>query len=123
MKILIVDDDALITELLESQLTDWGYEPIVFTKSVDALTALARPDAPRLAILDWEMPLIDGPTICRSIRRNNGDHTYIILLTGNSSREHVIQALQAGANDYMIKPFEPEDLKTRIETGVQAIKP
>ena len=121
MKILVVDDDSLITDLLETLLTDWGHEPVVFNKGVDALAALAQDDTPRLVILDWNMPLVDGLNICQSIRRKSGDYIYIILLTSNGSRQHVRQALQAGANNYLVKPFEPDDLKARIEAGVRAI--
>ncbi len=122
MKILVVDDDSITTELLESQLTSWGYEVVAFTKSVDALTALVQAEAPRLAILDWNMPIIDGPSICRSVRAKNGDHTYFILLTSNGGKQHVLKGLQAGANDYIVKPFEPDDLKMRVEAGVRTIE-
>jgi DNA-binding response OmpR family regulator len=122
MKILVVDDDSLITDLLECQLAEWGHEPVAFNKSVDALSTLSRDDAPRLAILDWEMPLISGPLICQKIRQKSGDRIYFILLTGNGGKGHVIEALRAGANDYIVKPFDPEDLKARIDAAVQVIE-
>lgn len=121
MKILILDDDSLITDLLEDLLTEWGYEPIVFNKSAEALAVLARDGAPQLAILDWNMPLLNGLHICQTIRRMSGDRTSIIMLTSNSGSQHVIKALAAGANNYIVKPFEPEDLKARIEACVQEI--
>lgn len=83
---------------------------------------MARDDAPQLVVLDWNMPFVDGLSICQSIRRREGNCTYIILLTGNVSKQHVLKALEAGANDYVGKPFNPNDLKARIEAGVRAIE-
>jgi DNA-binding response OmpR family regulator len=121
MKILVVDDDAIITTLLENQLSEWGYEPMAYTKSLEALSVLTSDDAPKVAIIDWEMPIIDGLNICKSSRRIKGAHTYFIILTGNGSKQNVFEALQAGANDYVVKPFEPDDLKSRVETAVNAV--
>ncbi len=112
----------MLTDLLESLLTSWGHEPVVFNKSIEALTAMARDDAPQLALLDWNMPFVDGLGICQSIRRREGNCTYIILLTGNVSKQHVLKALAAGANDYVVKPFRPDHLRARIDAGVQAIE-
>lgn len=121
MKILVLDDDSLITDLLDGLLTEWGHEPIVFNKSAEALATLARDDAPQLVILDWNMPMLNGLHICQTIRKISGDRTSIIMLTSNSGGQHVIKALAAGANNYIVKPFEPEDLKARIESCVHEI--
>jgi len=121
VKILVLDDDSLITDLLEGLLTEWGYEPIVFNKSSEALSTLAGDDAPRMVILDWNMPMLNGLHICQTIRKLSGDRTNIIMLTSNSGGQHVIKALAAGANNYIVKPFEPEDLKARIESGLHEI--
>ena len=121
MKILVLDDDSMITDLLEGLLIEWGHEPIVFNKSAEALATLARDDAPQLVILDWNMPMLSGLHICQTIRKISGDRTNIIMLTSNSGGQHVIKALAAGANNYIVKPFEPEDLKARIESSIHEI--
>jgi DNA-binding response OmpR family regulator len=122
LRILVVDDDSMITDLLEGLLTDWGHEPVVFNRSPEALAALTRQDAPQLVVLDWNMPFIDGLSISQSIRRREDKYTYVIILTGNSQKQHVLQALQSGVNDYIVKPFSPDDLKARIEAGVRAVE-
>jgi DNA-binding response OmpR family regulator len=121
VKILVLDDDSLITDLLEGLLTEWGHEPLVFNKSTEALATLARDGAPQLVILDWNMPMLNGLHICQTIRKISGDRTSIIMLTSNSGGQHVIKALAAGANNYIVKPFEPEDLKARIESSIHEI--
>jgi DNA-binding response OmpR family regulator len=122
MKILVVDDDSIITDMLESLLTDWGYEPLVFNRGIDAQAALIQDNTIRLAILDWNLPIVSGLHICQSIRKKSGEKVYVIMLTSNGSIQHVRQALEAGVNNYIVKPFEPNDLKTRIEAGVRAIE-
>ncbi|MEX0979427.1 MAG: diguanylate cyclase [Pirellulales bacterium] len=118
MRVLIADDEAVSRRLLASLLNRWGYEVIVANDGVEASTALLSPDAPKLAILDWLMPGIDGVQLCRDIRRNKPEpYTYIIMLTGKRNKGDVINGLDAGADDYVVKPFDPEELKVRLRTG------
>lgn len=122
-KILIADDDALSRKILESTLKAWGYEVIVAESGSEALAILEGEDRPNLAVLDWVMPGIDGIEICRRIREKNmPGYVYIILLTARCSREDVIRGLESGADDYMVKPFYPEELKYRLKIGERIIK-
>ena len=118
MRVLIADDEAVSRRLLESLLNRWGYQVIVAKDGLEASTALLSPDAPKLAILDWLMPGIEGVQLCRDIRRNKPEpYTYIIMLTGKRSKTDVISGLDAGADDYVVKPFDPAELKVRLRTG------
>jgi diguanylate cyclase (GGDEF)-like protein len=118
MRVLIADDETVSRRLLESLLTRWGYDPMIASDGVEASAALLSPDAPKLAILDWLMPGIDGVQLCRDIRRNKPEpYTYIIMLTGKRDKDDVISGLDAGADDYVIKPFDPAELKVRLRTG------
>ena len=118
MKVLIAEDDAVSRRLLESSLTRWGYEVVVASDGLEASRLLLVPDAPKLAVLDWLMPGIDGAQLCEDIRRQKPEpYTYIIMLTSKQSKEDVIRGLEAGADDYVCKPFDPSELKVRLRTG------
>jgi two-component system cell cycle response regulator len=118
MKVLIADDDPISRRLLESSLTRWGYDVQTANDGYEAFAALLHPEAPKLAVLDWQMPGMDGPEICRQIRQRESDpYTYIILLTGKRTQEDVVEGLDAGADDYVVKPFDPAELKVRLRTG------
>jgi diguanylate cyclase (GGDEF)-like protein len=118
MKVLIADDEVVSQKLLESTLRRWGYEVATARDGFEAAHVLQEPDAPKLAILDWLMPGIDGVQLCREIRRRQTEpYTYILLLTGKNSKHDVIEGLDAGADDYMIKPYDPQELQVRLRTG------
>ncbi len=118
MKVLIAEDDVVSRRLLESSLTRWGYEVVVASDGLEASRLLLVPDAPKLAVLDWLMPGIDGAQLCEDIRRQKPEpYTYIIMLTSKQSKEDVIRGLEAGADDYVCKPFDPSELKVRLRTG------
>ena len=118
MKILLADDEPVSRRLLEAALTDWGYEVAVANDGVEARQLLQGDDPPRLAILDWVMPGIDGVQVCREVREQAREpYVYIILLTCRDSKEDLIQGLEAGADDYVTKPFDPHELKVRLRTG------
>jgi len=118
MKVLIAEDDAVSRRLLESSLTRWGYDVVVASDGIEASRLLLVPDAPKLAVLDWLMPGIDGAQLCEDIRRQKPEpYTYIIMLTSKQSKEDVIRGLEAGADDYVCKPFDPSELKVRLRTG------
>ena len=118
MKILIADDDGVSRRLLERTLAHAGYEVTSVKDGRKAVETLSETDGPRLALLDWMMPEIDGPGVCREIRKSR-DHNYVymILLTSRESKEDVVAGLQSGADDYLIKPFVAEELKARLRTG------
>ena len=123
MKILIADDDALSRRLLEKTLVRAGYEVMPVADGRQAVESLARPDAPRLALLDWMMPEIDGPGVCRGIRkRRDQSYVYMVLLTSRESKEDVVAGLESGADDYLIKPFVADELKARLRTGERILR-
>jgi len=118
VKILIADDDALSRRLLERTLLRAGYEVVSAVNGREAVENLIGPDTPRLALLDWMMPELDGPGVCRETRnRRDQSYVYMILLTSRESKEDVVAGLESGADDYLIKPFNADELKARLRTG------
>jgi two-component system, cell cycle response regulator len=118
MKILIAEDERIAARQLEAVLTTWGYQVVVATNGIAAWEALQDDDAPRLAILDWMMPGKDGVELCREIRALRQEpYTYIVLLTEKSSRQDIIEGLNAGADDYLAKPFDAKELEARLRAG------
>ena len=123
MKILVAEDDTDSRLLLERLLTRWGYEVVSCHDGLAAWRALGKPGAPRLAILDWMMPGMDGPEICRRLRRRTWDHyVYVLLLTAKGGAEDIVGGLDAGADDYLAKPFDPHELRARLRTGRRIIE-
>ena len=123
MRILIAEDDRVSRRLLESHLLKWGHEVVVVEDGGQALAALQRDDAPELAILDWMMPGMDGVEICRRIRAGGYSRPlHIILLTARISREDLVEGLEAGADDYVTKPFDPPELRARVRVGMRIIE-
>lgn len=122
MKALVADDEAVSRHLLESSLRRWGYDPVVARDGIEASQILLSPDAPKLAVLDWLMPGIDGAQLCQEIRRKKPEpYTYIIMLTSKRDHADVVTGLEAGADDYVMKPFEPAELKVRLRTGKRIV--
>jgi len=122
MKILIAEDDPISRRILEATLVKWGYDVSVTLDGEQAWNVLQRKDAPSLAILDIMMPGIDGLEICRRVRQSpSSSPPYIILLTAMSDKEDVVKGIQAGANDYLSKPFHREELRVRVGVGVQML--
>jgi DNA-binding response OmpR family regulator len=119
-RILVAEDDAVSRELICTRLEKWGYEVIATQNGTEAMTALRKKDAPTLAILDWMMPGMDGLEICRRVREVDRV-LYIILLTARSSKENVVEGLGAGADDYLIKPFDKDELQARILVGLRVM--
>ncbi len=123
MRILIADDSVVSRHLLESTLLKWGYDVVVACDGNEALSELQKEDGPSLAILDWVMPGLTGPEVCRSIRqRGREPYTYIVLLTSKSLKEDLIEGLESGADDYLTKPFDQHELKVRIRAGSRIIE-
>jgi CheY-like chemotaxis protein len=118
MKILIAEDDAVSRCVLEATLKKSGHEVVVTGDGAAAWEALCRPDAPRLAVLDWMMPGLDGPEVCRRARaQDRPDPPYLILLTARDRKQDVVAGLDSGADDYLIKPFDRQELLSRLRTG------
>jgi two-component system cell cycle response regulator len=123
MRILIAEDDATSRLLLTRVLENWGYEVTVTKDGAEALQALEADVAPRLAILDWMMPGMDGVDVCRRVRaRETLQPPYIILLTALGDKESVVTGLEAGADDYVGKPYDPAELRARLEVGCRLVE-
>jgi two-component system cell cycle response regulator len=120
--ILIVEDEAISRRLLEYTLRRWGYDVVVTSDGREAWEVLQSPDSPSLVISDWMMPDIDGLELCNRIRKSErAVYTYLIILTGKGRKEDVIKGLEAGADDYLIKPFDKDELRSRIQIGERII--
>ena len=118
MKILIADDEALSRRLLEKTLERAGYEVIAVENGKLAFEELCKPGGPRLALLDWVMPELDGPGVCRAVRvRSEQTYVYMILLTSKGTKEETVLGLESGADDYLTKPFNAEELRARLRVG------
>jgi DNA-binding response OmpR family regulator len=123
MKVLIAEDDPVSRRLLEASLNKWGYEVVVTSDGAEAWEALRSGGAAALAILDWMMPGMDGPQICQRVRQDPQTRsTYLILLTALGQKKDVVAGLQAGADDYVTKPFDPEELRARVQVGVRVLE-
>lgn len=121
-RVLVADDCIVTTAMLKTTLTDWGVEVISVSDGLSALEILQSEDPPRLALLDWMMPGMDGPDICFRIRAQRANHyVYMLLLTSMGDREHLIRGLEAGADDYMFKPFDPQELRARLQAGARVV--
>jgi diguanylate cyclase (GGDEF)-like protein len=122
VKILIAEDDAVSRRILEAKLVKWGYDVTIARDGHEAARALAAPEGPRLAILDWMMPGRDGVDICREVRQRGPEpYTYLILLTAQAREEDLVRGMDAGADDYIVKPFKSNELRVRLRAGRRII--
>jgi two-component system cell cycle response regulator len=118
VKILVADDDPVSRRLMERMLQRGGYEVITVQNGRQAAHELSRLGGPRLALIDWMMPELDGPSLCRELRsRQNDPYVYILLLTSKQSGGDLVEGLEAGADDYLTKPCHAAELKARLHTG------
>lgn len=123
VKILVADDDPVSRRLMERTLEQSGYEVITAKDGRQAVAELSKANGPRLALIDWIMPELDGPSVCREVRsRHEGSYVYILLLTAKESSEDVVKGLEAGADDYLTKPCHPAELKARLHTGQRILQ-
>ncbi len=123
MKILIAEDDATSRRMLTAVLDKWGYEVTVTSDGAQAWEAMQQPDAPRLAILDWMMPEMDGVEVCRKVRDIATQHPpYIIMLTGKEEHQDIARGLDMGANDYIVKPHNNTELRARVGVGQRMVE-
>jgi DNA-binding response OmpR family regulator len=123
MKILIAEDNSTSRLILESILVKWNYEVISARDGNEAWEQLQETDAPRLMILDWMMPGKNGVELCRELRaRDNFGSMYIILLTSRDDKNDIVEGLSAGADDYIAKPFDKDELRARIDVGRRMVQ-
>ena len=123
MKILVADDDALSRTLMQRLLSRAGYDVVMAENGHQALELLLGPSAPRLALIDWMMPGLDGPSVCLEVRSHRErSYSYLVLLTAKGEKEDLIAGLEAGADDYLIKPCNGEELKARLRAGERVLR-
>jgi len=122
MKILIAEDDPISRRILEANLLEWGYEVMVASDGAEALEIIQQPESPNLIISDWMMPRMDGLALCREIRNvEKSEYIYFIILTAKGEKRDIIEGLEAGADDFLSKPFNQEEMKYRIRIGERII--
>ena len=123
MQVLLVEDSPVYRKLIGDYLTEWGFSVQIAETGTKAWQFLQQQTAPKLALLDWVLPDLDGIELCRRIRQNgaNREYIYVILLTGKDGRQNMLQAMQAGADDFLAKPFDAHELKARLMVGQRII--
>jgi len=122
MKILVADDDPVWLRMTEAMVRQWGEDVVPVNNGLDAWEALRSPDRPSLAIVDWLMPGMDGVDLCRRLREDTeSPYVYVLLLTAKDKKEDLIQAFEAGADDYISKPFDPEELRARLRAATRIL--
>lgn len=118
MNVLVADDDVVSRRLLQVSLTNAGYRVQIAVDGAEALRAFEQQECPRLVVMDWMMPKLDGLEVCRAIRELSPEpYIYIILLTSKGQPEEILEGLEAGADDYITKPFDLQELKARVRAG------
>jgi len=125
MKVLIAEDDPLSSKLLKVLLFKWGYDPIVVADGLEAWKILQQEERPQIAILDWMMPGLDGVALCRRLReleKGRNRYTYVVILTCKGDRDDIVTGIDAGADEYIVKPFEQRELQVRLKTGRRIIE-
>jgi len=123
MKILVAEDDPVSRHMLEYSLRRWGYEVTAVEDGAKAWEVLQNESTPQVAILDWQMPGMDGTDVCRLIRSDPRTRAiYVVLLTTRSAREDKIRGLQSGADDYVTKPFDRDELRARVQVGMRVLE-
>ncbi len=126
MKVLVADDSATIRALLRSSLLRWGFDAVVeASNGEEAWAQLQAQDAPSLALIDWEMPGLDGVELCRRVRareEQGSNYTYVLLLTARGGRGNVVEGMEAGADDYVVKPFDEHELRVRVRAGRRIVE-
>ena len=109
--------------MLENLLNNWGYTVISVSNGKDAFEALIENNGPRLALLDWMMPEMDGVEVCKTLRKYNGNpYVYIIMLSGKIQEKDIVASIEAGADDYIVKPFSVYELEARLKAGKRIIQ-
>ena len=119
MQALVVEDSAVYRKLIGDHLRSWGFGVTLAETGCEAWRILEQPDAPKLVLLDWVLPDLDGIELCQRIRQagSSGPYVYVILLTSKEGRQNMLDAMQAGADDYLVKPFDELELKARLLVG------
>ncbi len=122
MKVLVADDDRVSARMLSRQLEGWGLEVVLRPDGAAAWEAIQQDPSIALAILDWMMPGLEGPQLCRRIRQDEAHaHIYLFLVTSRDSRADIVAGMEAGADDYLTKPFDREEFRARLNAGLRVV--
>jgi len=122
-RILIAEDDPVSRRVLETLLKKWGYEVAVAVDGTEAVRLLESRESPRLAVLDWMMPGLEGVQVCQRIRQDAArPYMYLLLLTARSQRDDLVRGLESGADDYLTKPFDAQELRARLHVGKRILE-
>ncbi len=121
-RVLVAEDDALTRLILQTYLSSWDYEVVIATNGQQALNILQEENRPVIALLDWMMPVMDGVVVCRRLPAWDEDRPYIIMVTSRNQTSDLVEALNAGADDFITKPVEPSELRARLLVGIRSAK-
>lgn len=122
MKILVAEDDFASRLIIQVVLEKWKYHVISASDGQEAWEILKKEDAPPIAILDWEMPELDGVGVCQKVKElNRSNPIYVIMLTGRDTKEDIVKGLDAGADDYITKPFDENELRARVRVAERMV--
>jgi DNA-binding response OmpR family regulator len=123
LRVLLAEDEAVTRRLLESMISRFGYEVQAVPDGLSAWSLLQGDSPPSLVVLDWTMPGMDGPEVCRRIReKSTGRYTYMLMVTARSAKQDVVEGLLAGADDFVSKPVDPEELRARLRVGERIVR-
>ncbi len=124
MQVLVVEDSPVYRRLLGGRLEDWGFQPKIVESGEQAWRHIQQPDSPKLVLLDWVLPDFDGIELCKRIRSRTAQaaYTYVILLTGKDGQQDLLRAMEAGADDYIAKPFQDLELRARLLVGKRIVE-
>jgi DNA-binding response OmpR family regulator len=119
--VVIAEDDLVSRTLMSSLMEKWGFKPVITKDGHEAMAALRGQQGPTLALLDWMMPGMDGLEVCRRVRESK-KMVYVVMLTARGAKENIVEGLHAGADDYLIKPFDQNELLARIQVGLRILE-
>lgn len=122
MRVLVADDDPVFCALMQRLLQGWHFDVVLAADGVEAWEILGGDDPPRLVLLDWMMPGMDGYEVCKMMRNQKGrKNVYVMIVTGTRKKDDIMKVVLAGADDYLIKPFDPVDLKIRLRNAMRVL--
>ena len=123
MRVLVADDDPTYRSMLQDMLTKWHFEVTLASDGLEAMEVMEGDDPPQLVLLDWEMPHADGFEVARAIRDGqSGPNAYVLMITGSKRKQDMMQILVSGADDYLMKPFDPMDLKIHLRSAMRILR-
>jgi DNA-binding response OmpR family regulator len=121
MRIVVAEDDLISRTLMSSLMEKWGFKAVITQDGNEAMAAVRAEQGPTLALLDWMMPGMDGLEVCRRVRERK-KMVYVIMLTSRGAKENIVEGLHAGADDYLIKPFDKNELLARMQVGLRILE-